>query len=261
MSLNADASAQPWTSPSDRMSGRQERRVHKVAEVIAREILSEITAQNLQPGAKLGAESEMLERYDIGRSSLREALRILEVYGVITIKPGPGGGPVVRRLNSRDFAHLMTFYLHTQDITFGQIYSSLSVLESMLARRAALEQPPEQMARIRDAMTGSTGNVDDSRRFGSEMRSFHAAIVADPASPLLAMTVSAFGEAIALRIGDAIALDEAKELLHDHEQIARAILDGDADLAERLAYEHRVANLALFERALPGVSAERVQWS
>src|SRR5215204_5074996 len=109
MFVDPDPSEEPSTTPSDRMSGRQGRRVDKVSEVVAREILSEITEQDLQPGAKLGPESEMLERYDIGRSSLREALRILEVYGVITIKPGPGGGPVVRRLSSRDFAHLMTF--------------------------------------------------------------------------------------------------------------------------------------------------------
>ena len=36
----------------------------------------------------------MLAEYGVGRASLREALRMLEIYGIIRVKPGPGGGPV-----------------------------------------------------------------------------------------------------------------------------------------------------------------------
>ena len=69
------------------------RRADKVSEVVARAIVHDIVSRGLEPGATLPSEAVMLARFQVGRASLREALRILEVHGLITIKPGPGGGP------------------------------------------------------------------------------------------------------------------------------------------------------------------------
>ena len=84
----------------------------KVSELLARDILSDIEERSLRPGAKLLPETAMLRRYGVGRASLREALRILEIYGIIKIKPGPGGGPVVDSVDSADFGRASSFYLN-----------------------------------------------------------------------------------------------------------------------------------------------------
>ena len=70
-------------------------RTEKVAESVARQILQDIRRNRLGPGSMLPPESTMVERFGVGRGSLREALRILEVNGLVTLKPGPRGGPVV----------------------------------------------------------------------------------------------------------------------------------------------------------------------
>lgn len=67
----------------------------KTAILVAQRIVDEIVDQDLQPGAPLLPERVMLPRYGVARGTLRESLRILETYGLITIKTGPGGGPVV----------------------------------------------------------------------------------------------------------------------------------------------------------------------
>jgi len=72
------------------------------------EILSDIVDRELAPGAKLAPQAEMLEEFQVGRASLREALRILETHGLITIKPGPGGGPVVSGVHGADFGRMAT---------------------------------------------------------------------------------------------------------------------------------------------------------
>ena len=70
-------------------------RPQKTAILLAQRIVGEITDQNLAPGTLLLPEREMLQRYGVARGTLREALRFLEIQGVLTIKPGPSGGPTV----------------------------------------------------------------------------------------------------------------------------------------------------------------------
>src|SRR5437660_9252231 len=75
----------------------------KAAMLVAQRIVRHIVRGNLQAGDLLPPERVMLETYQTGRGTLREALRLLEFQGVIALKPGPRGGPVV--LNP-DASHL-----------------------------------------------------------------------------------------------------------------------------------------------------------
>lgn len=87
-----------------------ERRAEKVSVTVAKEIVHDIARQRLAPGSVLESEGAMLRRYRVARASLREALRILEIHGLIRIKPGPGGGPVVAGVDSGDFGRMATLF-------------------------------------------------------------------------------------------------------------------------------------------------------
>src|SRR3954466_6485404 len=87
--------------PTRRSSKVPQRRTTKVSESVAWQILHDIAANDLPPETKLPPESEMLETYRVGRASLREGLRLLEVAGIIVIRPGPRGGPMVADLEGR----------------------------------------------------------------------------------------------------------------------------------------------------------------
>src|SRR3546814_11275387 len=63
-------------------------------------------------GDRLAREDEMLARYDVARATLREALRFLELQGVIHLQLGRGGGPVVARPQTGDFANSLSLILH-----------------------------------------------------------------------------------------------------------------------------------------------------
>src|SRR6516165_7115435 len=90
--LNGTADQQPRTGRSfARRPGPPLRNV-KRSEMLAQEIVEEIIAKGLNPGDLLPPEAEMLSHYGVGRASLREALRLLESQGLVTLKPGPGGG-------------------------------------------------------------------------------------------------------------------------------------------------------------------------
>ena len=120
---------------------RPRRKLVKVAEVVARQILHDIVDRELEPGAKLPSEVEMAETHGVARGSLREALRILEIHGLITLKPGPGGGPVVAAINSEDLGQTLTFFLQASGATFRELMQARLVLEPLMARAAAEHRP------------------------------------------------------------------------------------------------------------------------
>src|SRR5690606_30541465 len=72
-------------------------RTPKASERLARQLATLIVEGELEEGARLPHESEMLAQLQVGRATLREALRLLEVWGLVVIRTGPGGGPTVRR--------------------------------------------------------------------------------------------------------------------------------------------------------------------
>ena len=148
-------------APNEHNGGRS-RWTEKIAEAVAREIVHDIVRRNLKPGTKLPPESEMLATYQLGRASLREALRILEVHGLIVIRPGRGGGPVVANFSSRDFGRMATLHFHVGRATFHDLVQARMVMEPVMAGLAA--QRADDVAK-EEARRGAGANaVGDDRR-------------------------------------------------------------------------------------------------
>ena len=92
------------------------RRTEKLSEVLAREIVRDL--RDLEPSTMLPPEAVMLDKYRVGRASLREALRLLEVQGLIVIRPGPGGGPMVAQADSVHYGRMSSLYYHMVGATY-----------------------------------------------------------------------------------------------------------------------------------------------
>ena len=95
---------------SVRSGVRRTRRVMKTSELIARDIILDISEGGLKTGDSLPPEAAMLKHYEVGRASLREALRLLEVQGLVHIRAGAKGGPVVGSANAENLARMLTLY-------------------------------------------------------------------------------------------------------------------------------------------------------
>jgi GntR family transcriptional repressor for pyruvate dehydrogenase complex len=105
----------------------------KTSERVATALVSEIVNSQLQAGDRLPNEAAMVEQFQVGRGSLREALRILEVHGLISMRSGPGGGPVITAVDPRDVARTFSLYLHLRGAKVRELIEASLFMEPMIA--------------------------------------------------------------------------------------------------------------------------------
>jgi DNA-binding FadR family transcriptional regulator len=209
----------------------------KIAEYLAQAIVHEIVSKKLPPGTRLPSEAQMIEDYGVGRGSLREALRILEVHGIIALKPGPNGGPVVVDTDVRDFGRMSSLFFHLTGATFNHLLEARLALEPLMARLAAEQRAQALVGRIADP---KATEVTDDEAFNDATKDFHAAVASMSDNPVLNL----FGASLEALFRDQVITgllapsDQREDVLAVHAAIAKAIAGGKADRAERLMRDH-----------------------
>jgi GntR family transcriptional regulator, transcriptional repressor for pyruvate dehydrogenase complex len=237
-----------------------DRRSEKVSAVIAREIVRDIARQKLAPGTTLESESAMLRRYQVARASLREALRILETHGLIRIKPGPGGGPVVSDVDTGDFGRMATLFFQVLDIRFAELVEARLILEPVMARLAAQRQNPRDNKDLKElAQAGFDAKDDASWRTAS--RAFHDKVLSMSGNGLLNLFAGALHDIFSDRVSALFAKGKQREQVKQvHADIAEAIAAGNADVAERLMREHMNDYKTMVAKREPKLLDEVVDW-
>ena len=233
----------------------------KVSELLARDILSDIEERALQPGAKLLPETAMLKRYGVGRASLREALRILEIYGIIKIKPGPGGGPVVDSVDSADFSRASSFYLNVLGATVGDLLEARAALEPFMARMAAERITPERAESMRDVLKLEREAEEESGAgWGRASAAFHSEVAGMTGNPILDLLGRTLTTMLAERTRPIFPPGERGATRRIHERIAEAIMSGAADEAARLSEGHVMAINTKMVELFPHLLNEPIEW-
>jgi DNA-binding FadR family transcriptional regulator len=228
-----------------------------VSEAIARDIVRRIGAEGLAPGAQLPPEAKMLEEYRVGRGSLREALRILEVHGLISIKPGPRGGPTVDQVHTRNFGRMASLFFQMDGVTFRELIEARLTMEPVLARRAAECAEPELLADL--SRFENVGRVDDG--YLDHATDFHQMVAFLSGNRIISLFGQSLADVVRDRVADSLyPKSRRRDVLSAHGDIARAIAAGDADLAERLMREHMEDYVAQAKRRHPGLMHEVVDW-
>jgi DNA-binding FadR family transcriptional regulator len=255
MMLHPELSGRGW--PSD---ARMLRPV-KLAERVAMAIVHDIAARGLAPLAMLPPEAELLATYGVGRASLREALRLLEVQGLIVMKPGPGGGPMVAGVDSRHFGRMLTLYLHVAGSTFRDVLAARMAIEPVMARLAAERRDGGHLAKLDQFLAHPP---DPAVRPLRQMRSsleFHAMVNGMSGNPVLDLFGQAVRHVYTDRQQGLAYPDHLRErVIREHAEIARAIRDGAADDAERLMREHMSEFVSVSTARYPGMFDELVDW-
>lgn len=209
----------------------------RLGDETARRIESDIVVAGRKVGSVLGSQAELLERYDVSRAVLREAVRVLEHLGVARMRRGPGGGLVVAAPDPTAVIAAVTVYVTYERISLEEVLDAWAAFDDAVVRRATAARSPllhTQLVALLDE-EARTGEVREAE--------LHLAIAAATGNPvfelfslLLARVHAQFRRSS--RLGAArkrVAVEGARAA---HRAMAESIIAGDAETAARRAVQH-----------------------
>lgn len=257
MSKNSKRSASPGAGlllavPSvrgDRAAEDRYRSPH-VADLVAAELRRRILDGELDDGDVLPRQEDLLTEFGVSKPSMREALRILESEGLLSVRRGKVGGAVVHRPGEDNAAYTLGMVLRSLGVPVDDLSMALNILEpqcvALCARRE--DRLETVVPQLRDIQERAAACIDDVRQFTIVSRLFHEEIVALCGSPTLTLVVGAL-ESVWSAHADAWAakqdgdddfpdLEYRRQGLDDHATLLRLIEDGDVAGAVEEAHRH-----------------------
>jgi DNA-binding FadR family transcriptional regulator len=105
--------------------------------IVAQRIVEDIDRRGLRAGNRLPAEQAMLEEYQVGRAALREALRVLEDRGLVELRQGRTGGPVVLEVGAGEVAAHLELTMRRLDVPDAAVLEAWSALSTVVAQLSA----------------------------------------------------------------------------------------------------------------------------
>jgi DNA-binding FadR family transcriptional regulator len=220
----------------------------KLAEVLAAGIYEDIAADGWRIGALFGTETELLERYRVSRSVLREAVRLLEYHTVARMRRGPGGGLLVTEPAQQASIDTVALYLEYRkpardDLRLVRDAIELSNVAAVVARRDDPEVAAFLDAAFLEAQRADASpDGGDPRAAGRAEFIFHTDLADLAGNRVLNLFLRILVELFRRHWGSTMepmpGPDDAAEMHRAHARIAEAIADGDASIARHRSRRH-----------------------
>lgn len=213
-----------------------------VAEVLRNRILSGA----VKDGDAFPKQEQLLEEFRVSKPAIREALAILELEGLVSVRRGNVGGAVVRLPTPRDAAYMVALVLQSQAVTLADVGVAVASAEAMCAGQAAQRRDRRRavlpdLLRVHKAAV-ATGGQEPA--FSAEARRFHEALVHASGNATMLMLVGLLEALWAAherrdRVTNPVVDPAVQQMgLAAHERIMEHIAAGDADAASRETHRH-----------------------
>jgi GntR family transcriptional repressor for pyruvate dehydrogenase complex len=217
----------------------------KTTSRVARAIRTQIVDGHLQEGCELGTTAHLTKRFGVSQPCLREALRILEAEGLVTIRRGGPGGVVVNQLDERILAKRMATVMAARTVLLSDVRDALHELEPIAARSiATMRGRKASVTQLREKIVALEHRHDDLRGFQVAKVAFSAQLVALSPNHTLSLVASALAAVTASGVaaGRTTGLVESRAVrawdIRAHRQLVDLIESGDGLAAERYWRTH-----------------------
>ncbi|WP_375386816.1 FadR/GntR family transcriptional regulator [uncultured Amnibacterium sp.] len=185
----------------------------------------------MRPGDRVGTEKDLAERFGVSRVTVRDAIRTLEVQGVVEVKVGAGGGLRIAEPDPDRFADALSVQLHLAGVGWHEVVEAMQTVEPLTARLAAQRADAADLERLEAALHRAGTAVDDPRVFTETALDFHLLVAEASHNRALRASVRALRSAQELRFEPNSSRARAEAVGVAHRRIHDAIAAGDADAA------------------------------
>jgi len=221
--------------------GRVRPRVPKASNVLANELRRRVLLERLPVGAVLPNETQMIETSGFSRATVREALRLLESDGLVTIKRGPRGGVKVAHPDTGHVTRSLALMLALSEAPVRDLFAYRQTLEPAAAAIAAVAATDEQRAQLLEI-----ARPDPSRAVAHNV-DFHLLLAEATNNEFFRVSLNTVHEITEWHSTDeGLAGSELDAAVAAHRRIAAHVSACNAAAAERAMRKH----ISIFEKIM-----------
>lgn len=200
-------------------------------------VLELIKSKQLQPGDKLPPERELAEVMQVGRQTLRAALRALSAMDVIDIRRSSGA--YITDLKPNTFIERLEFMFRMSESSIIELFEARAALEVTIIHLAVSRITPEELEQLQTHTHKMAQQLGSVAAFSEADLEFHRMLYQFSRNSILAQ----FAEVI-LKLGletrhkTAETWEARQQTAHEHQAIVAALATGDPDLAAKAMLAH-----------------------
>jgi len=211
-------------------------RRNKVYEEVAKQI-ERLILKKLKPGDKLPSERELAEILQVSRSSIRDAIRSLELVGLV--EPRQGAGTIVRERSAESSVNPFTDTLKRRQELVTELLDFRKMLEPPLAARAATHASAEDISEMEEILQRQEEKQDQGSVASAEDAEFHYSIALASGNSVVLKVIDTLMDLLReTRENSLQVLGRSQKSLAGHRRILAAIKRHDAEAAKSAMRRH-----------------------
>jgi GntR family transcriptional repressor for pyruvate dehydrogenase complex len=214
--------------------------VPKASDVLANDLRERILTGEFPEGTALPPERELVIQTAMSRTTVREALRILEVQGLVRIKTGRAGGAFVQRPGQDSVASSVSLLIRGQQIRLADLLETREAIEPFCARLAARNRTDADLTRLDAANKAIAASDGTLAQFLQANVDWHVGVATASHNELLTGMMTALSRAIytATENEEFVDAEVRRTTVRAHRSITDAIRAQDPEAAVRRMSRH-----------------------
>jgi len=213
--------------------------IRTTGEVIAERFVTAIALGQFVPGQRLPAERELAGMLNVSRATVREAIARLAESGYVTVRRGRAGGTFVAAGWGPDAEEMIRRTLNPEWQELELLLDFRQLVEQQIARTAAIRREDSDILAIRRALSDYEHAGDDRDSSHLADLALHRAIAAATQNPHLRELSLSIRHDISFGFeAEPYSPEVRRRALHQHPELAQAVIDGNPEWAAELAAEH-----------------------
>jgi GntR family transcriptional regulator, transcriptional repressor for pyruvate dehydrogenase complex len=229
----------PESGPRRRAVRLTPLQVPKASDVLGDDLRERILRGDFPEGTALPTERELVNQTRMSRATIREALRILEVQGLVRIKTGRAGGAYVSRPDEDSMADSVDLLIRARRIRIPALLETREAIEPFCAQLAARHRTDEDLGRL-EAANAAMAAAGTLAEFLQANVDWHVAVAVAGHNELLSGFMRALSRGIYASTDNEGFVDDDVRLttLRAHRAVTKAIRAKDPDAAGRRMSRH-----------------------